>query len=896
MAGGGRGTGLPGVGSGAVTPLVDLSSMGAAERVAAEGFGAVAQGIESLHRQILSPLLEEQGKQEAAQAVADGRFEQRDQITEYGQAYNRVMIEGTRAQFARDDDAFLSRVAAETVGQPQAFAARAAAYRQEQLERRPGSMAMSWTPVFDNRRNELETNLATDQIQRDARESAASLLSRRDELVARIARNAELGMAYSDTDPRFQADAAELNDIWGEIADNPLLSVSPEMADRAKQEAIDSFGAAAFAGLVRRAVREQGQGSALDLITAALPPLGEDGEGLPVFVTPTAGAQPAGLVQRGTVDLTSRPQVVNPDGTVSTVRSITVEQDGRFILLPTVSDDGRILTDGEALAAYNESGRQLGVFDSQANADAYAETLHQDQASGNTGAPMFTGRARELALQAARAAYAEETGLAEQRSNVEAASRRAAVVTAEALLESMRYGATVDPAQLRALAVTSGDPALSAKVEWVLVHGALPPEGYGGGGGGNGGGSDFDGDSSAAPGFQAAVDFVIDDIEGGDAFVANDNGRGPTRFGINATANPDLNIQTLTRAGAERRYRERYWNAIDGDSLPPALALVAFDAAVNQGPDNARRWIEESGGDVERLLALREEHYRSLARQDADHAANLPGWLNRLERVRARAGRVSAFSNTVEGFATDPINYALGGTGRPALARVAQLPLDGVFSPDAGQHLGWLNAVRARYATGEQLASQYQVPRRVFANGEIATYAARFRDDPTSVIPFAEGLVAALGGRKAREVLAEVGQGSGAEAIIHIADLATGGGDRRFAQQAAIGLQHQRTQGGPRLSTDMRDDLQRELAPYRGTVGRSPAFLAAVSNAATAAALADEAAGEIRPASYYVQAALGRTQWSGRSYGGAGAVNGQTTIFPRWTTKGSSAMPTRSPA
>lgn len=50
------------------------------------------------------------------------------------------------------------------------------------------------------------------------------------------------------------------------------------------------------------------------------------------------------------------------------------------MLIPTVSDDGRILSDDDAIAAYQRTGRNLGVFDTPENATAYAESLHNQQA------------------------------------------------------------------------------------------------------------------------------------------------------------------------------------------------------------------------------------------------------------------------------------------------------------------------------------------------------------------------------------------------------------------------------------------------------------------------------------------------------------------------------------
>ncbi len=82
----------------------------------------------------------------------------------------------------------------------------------------------------------------------------------------------------------------------------------------------------------------------------------------------------------GNIDLTKRPVVRNPDGSISTVRSISANFDGNEVLIPTVSDDGRILSDDDAIAAYQRTGRNLGVFDTPENATAYAESLHNQQA------------------------------------------------------------------------------------------------------------------------------------------------------------------------------------------------------------------------------------------------------------------------------------------------------------------------------------------------------------------------------------------------------------------------------------------------------------------------------------------------------------------------------------
>lgn len=93
--------------------------------------------------------------------------------------------------------------------------------------------------------------------------------------------------------------------------------------------------------------------------------------------------------------------------------------------------------------------------------------------------------------------------------------------------------------------------------------------------------------------FDEVVNFVIDQLEGSYANDPSDPG-GETVYGIARTKHPALAPWPPTREQAVSIYCHEYWEPINGDQLPPAVAVVVYDAAVNEGVGFAKRLLQRA--------------------------------------------------------------------------------------------------------------------------------------------------------------------------------------------------------------------------------------------------------------------------------------------------------------
>ncbi|MBF8271570.1 MAG: hypothetical protein HW380_675 [Magnetococcales bacterium] len=146
--------------------------------------------------------------------------------------------------------------------------------------------------------------------------------------------------------------------------------------------------------------------------------------------------------------------------------------------------------------------------------------------------------------------------------------------------------------------------------------------------------------------------------EGGYTNDPNDPG-GETNFGICKRQYPHLDIARLTEDQAASIYERDYWRKIRGDELPPPLAMVVFDAAVNQGVPKASKMLQECLGIeadgvigpgtlkviekhkvdalVRDFMARRASHYASIVTKNPASSKFLFGWYRRCFAVHQAA-------------------------------------------------------------------------------------------------------------------------------------------------------------------------------------------------------------------------------------------------------------------
>lgn len=226
----------------------------------------------------------------------------------------------------------------------------------------------------------------------------------------------------------------------------------------------------------------------------------------------------------------------------------------------------------------------------------------------------FTAAERKAAL----AQYARRLGLTDSRYQAAARDRKDPCASAIKTIQVARPAAAHSDRPQSAPAPAARSDTLVSIMKRVLAF--YTPE-------------------QASPGWSGFERFYTSFLaahEGG--YAANDGNNSPANFGVNQGANPDVDVVSLTRDVAKQLLYERYWLASGADKLPPALAAVHGDTAVNLGVRAANDLLAQSGGDPARYLDLRETKYLGIAAVNEDKAKYLPVWLGRNDDLRRYIG------------------------------------------------------------------------------------------------------------------------------------------------------------------------------------------------------------------------------------------------------------------
>lgn len=81
-------------------------------------------------------------------------------------------------------------------------------------------------------------------------------------------------------------------------------------------------------------------------------------------------------VVEGNIDVENRPKVYDKHGNWETVKTITVEMDGKTVLLPTIIN-GKNVTNKEATEHFKKTHEHLGIFKTREEANKYDKQLHE---------------------------------------------------------------------------------------------------------------------------------------------------------------------------------------------------------------------------------------------------------------------------------------------------------------------------------------------------------------------------------------------------------------------------------------------------------------------------------------------------------------------------------------
>ncbi|OQX15403.1 MAG: hypothetical protein BWK76_13170 [Desulfobulbaceae bacterium A2] len=135
----------------------------------------------------------------------------------------------------------------------------------------------------------------------------------------------------------------------------------------------------------------------------------------------------------------------------------------------------------------------------------------------------------------------------------------------------------------------------------------------------------------------------------GSRYVGSDAGGESSKYGIlQSTAKENGyvgDIRNITQDQAKEVYR-KIWNKSGAAQMSSDLSLVYFDSYINH-PASAKRFLAQSGGDIDTILQLRETRYQELAATKPERFGRyLKGWTNRITSLRTAVGAQPVVAET----------------------------------------------------------------------------------------------------------------------------------------------------------------------------------------------------------------------------------------------------------
>lgn len=163
-----------------------------------------------------------------------------------------------------------------------------------------------------------------------------------------------------------------------------------------------------------------------------------------------------------------------------------------------------------------------------------------------------------------------------------------------------------------------------------------------------------------------------------------------SNFGIDATAHPEVDINTLTPEKAKEIIFKDHINPSGAATMHGPLAAIQADTAINFGVSAAKQMLDQSGGDPQKYLELRRQKYEAIAANNPEKRQFLNGWRKRnddLAQYVAQNGGMLPQSEATgvptQLASADPSSLGIGSDGVPSVSAPQQQPAaSSIIPPD----------------------------------------------------------------------------------------------------------------------------------------------------------------------------------------------------------------------